>query len=504
LSRPPQVGFYGKLPSHGDFLRRRVSDAFVAVWDPWLQECIAASRSILGERWLDIYLTSPAWRFACAPGTFADAPVVGLMVPSVDRVGRYFYLTIVAELPNYMSVVAAAAEFTTFFDSAAALVIETLAADDVDFERFDEGVTRLGDELEVLCSRRQTIDPCAAAIVNEPTDEGWQIPIGSPPALAPVFVELLAHRLAALYNPLGMWWTDGSAVVEPSCLIAKGLPDPGSFAALLDGSWTSHNWRSVPAPSAESTGDTLVEDSNPPRFRSASASDVGRVRPINQDSLLERTEVGLWAVADGLGGHSHGEVASRMVCDALADFVPESGFEQMIEDAVARLHQVNDHLVRAAARSHNAVLSGSTVAALMARGTRCAVLWAGDSRVYRMRSGRLEQLTRDHSLVAESEGLTSAPSNIVTRAIGGEATLTVDVQRERVSAGDRFLLCSDGLTRMVPEAEIQRWMEDDDIQAAVEGLIAATLSAGAPDNVTVLIVEAFQEGDSRKSAQSTS
>jgi serine/threonine protein phosphatase PrpC len=150
------------------------------------------------------------------------------------------------------------------------------------------------------------------------------------------------------------------------------------------------------------------------------------------------------------------------------------------------------------------VLSGSTVAALMARGTRCAVLWAGDSRVYRMRSGRLEQLTRDHSLVAESEGLTSAPSNIVTRAIGGEATLTVDVQRERVSAGDRFLLCSDGLTRMVPEAEIQRWMEDDDIQAAVEGLIAATLSAGAPDNVTVLIVEAFQEGDSRKSAQSTS
>ena len=94
-----EVGFYGKLPSHGDFLRRRVSDAFVGVWDGWLQECIAASRAILGERWLDVYLTSPAWRFACAAGTFGAAPIAGVMVPSVDRVGRYFHLTFVAELP---------------------------------------------------------------------------------------------------------------------------------------------------------------------------------------------------------------------------------------------------------------------------------------------------------------------------------------------------------------------------------------------------------------------
>jgi type VI secretion system protein ImpM len=180
-----------------------------------------------------------------------------------------------------------------------------------------------------------------------------------------------------------------------------------------------------------------------------------------------------------------------MVCDALADFVPDASFEQMIQAAGERLNEVNDHLVRAAARSHNAILSGSTVVALLARGTRCAVLWAGDSRVYRARGGKLEQLTRDHSLVAESEGLTSAPSNIVTRAVGGEPTLALDVYRDRVSAGDRFLLCSDGLTKMVSELEIQHWMEHQDIRAGVEGLITATLNAGAPDNVTVLIVEAY-------------
>ena len=79
-----EVGFYGKLPSHGDFLRRRVSDAFVGVWDGWLQECLAASRADARRRWLDVYLTSPAWRFACAAGACGAAPVVGVMVPSVD------------------------------------------------------------------------------------------------------------------------------------------------------------------------------------------------------------------------------------------------------------------------------------------------------------------------------------------------------------------------------------------------------------------------------------
>src|SRR5688572_32557427 len=123
VSRPIVVGFYSKLPSHGDFLRRRVSDAFVGVWDGWLQECIAASRSALGERWLDVYLTSPAWRFACAAGTFGAAPVAGVMVPSVDRVGRYFHLTFVTELAADASVVSAATTLEPFFTGAEELAV---------------------------------------------------------------------------------------------------------------------------------------------------------------------------------------------------------------------------------------------------------------------------------------------------------------------------------------------------------------------------------------------
>src|SRR5580765_9612 len=129
-----QVGFYGKLPSHGDFLRRRVSDAFVDAWDAWLRECLAASRTVLGARWLNVYLTSPAWRFICAAGSCGPAPVIGLMVPSVDRVGRYFPFTLVANLPDDVNPIAATTASAIFFDRAERLMIETLAAENIDFE----------------------------------------------------------------------------------------------------------------------------------------------------------------------------------------------------------------------------------------------------------------------------------------------------------------------------------------------------------------------------------
>lgn len=225
----------------------------------------------------------------------------------------------------------------------------------------------------------------------------------------------------------------------------------------------------------------------PLRYRSAGSTDVGHVRRINQDAFIERPEAGVWIVADGLGGHSHGEIASRMVCDAFADFGPDATFAAAVAEARARLQHVNDYLVAAATRENHGMLSGSTVVALMVGGSRYAVLWAGDSRVYRWRAGRLRQITRDHS-VAQAEG---SRSTAITRAVGGEPILELDQFIDSVEQGDRFLLCSDGLTRAVPEGRIQAWLANDDIQASVDGLMKATLDAGAPDNVTVLVVEAY-------------
>ncbi len=484
------VGLYGKLPSHGDFLRRRTSDGFVSTWDAWLQQCMSASRSALGDRWLDVYLTSPAWRFSAAAGACGAAPLAGLMVPSVDRVGRYFPLTIVAELPSHVSPVAAAAGAPRFYERAERLVIDTLEADRVDFESFDEHVARLAEELSALSLRPSVLLTEGASILSiEPGAHGCRVPIGSPAQLSSVFEQLLAACLSTEYAPLMVWWTDGSSIVEPSCVISTGLPHPDAFAAFLEGSWSEYRWHSLVAQVTAAPEDVSAVLDTPLRLRSAAASDVGKVRAINEDSFIEHPESGLWAVADGLGGHSDGEIASHMVCDALAGFQQAGTFEDTIRAACDRLGAVNDQLVRTAARLQPGNRSGSTVVALLVRGSRCAVLWAGDSRLYRWRSGRLEQLTRDHSAPLPGAPGRGNP-DAITRAVGAQAHLELDVCREQVRPGDRYLLCTDGLTRAVPEARMRAAMEVDDVAAAARALVDATLEVGAPDNVTALVVEA--------------
>jgi type VI secretion system ImpM family protein len=485
------VGLYGKLFSHGDFLRRRVSDAFVDGWDAWLQKCMAASRAALGDRWLDLYLTSPAWRFVCAANVCGPAPCAGLIVPSVDRVGRYFPLTIVCELPEDAAIVAFAFDAQDFFASAETLLLDALAQDEVDFNTFDASVARLAETLPMDRPRSGiTLDRTAAAVLADKNDLGWQLPLGSVEYFAPVLTQLLSHRLSELYDPLSIWWTDGSSRVAPNCLIARGLPHVDTFTAFLDGAWSADRWRMAEAAvNVSEVTEEILPGGPLLAFRSAAASDVGRVRKINQDAFLERPEVGLWVVADGLGGHTDGDVASRMVCDALADFTPAGPLDAIVEAVQQRVLEVNDHLLRTSERSLRGAKIGSTVAVLLIRGGDCAALWAGDSRIYRLREHRLEQLTRDHSAALSASGA-QVPSNVVTRAVGVSPGLALDVQRDVVRPGDRFLLCSDGLTRRVPDDDIETWMQQEDIEAVVGGLIRTTLEAGAPDNVTVLIAEA--------------
>lgn len=239
--------------------------------------------------------------------------------------------------------------------------------------------------------------------------------------------------------------------------------------------------------------DTLVEEDADPTYTAAGLTHTGRVRPTNQDTFVASSAAGLWAVADGMGGHRDGDVASRLASEALQGFQPQSALEEAENHLRQRMSDVNGKLYAASIRPFNPVQSGTTIVMMVAVRNSCAILWAGDSRAYRLRDEKLVQLTTDHTWASELqlEGeLAEEVDHAITRAVGGEPTLLLDARRDRVRRRDRYLLCSDGLTRELPTQRIAELLSAGDVHQAARALIEATLAAGARDNVTVVVIDA--------------
>jgi len=247
------------------------------------------------------------------------------------------------------------------------------------------------------------------------------------------------------------------------------------------------------------TAATTIEQPPLIRWRSAGLTHVGRVRRVNEDNLIERPEVGLWAVADGAGGERAGDQASRFVVEALATVgMPKSAPDFLVE-VRDNLTVVNQLLRLEAATSGGDRLVASTVVVLLAFGGHFACAWAGDSRLYLLRNGRLRQISRDHSEVQElvDAGVVSLEAarihpraNVVTRAVGAEDGLTLEMVQDQLRVGDLFLLCSDGLTKLAEDAEIQPLLSIRPLEAAAHALVDLALARGGTDNVTVVLAEA--------------
>jgi len=234
-----------------------------------------------------------------------------------------------------------------------------------------------------------------------------------------------------------------------------------------------------------------------PRLEGWAATHVGTVRKSNQDTFLMRPEIGLWAVADGAGGHGGGEIASAAVADALRRLPAGLPAGELLGRVRAALADTNAALREAAASRGPRALLASTVVALLIRDGHFACLWAGDSRCYLWRAGTLSCVTRDHSLVQElldrgeitPEAAEHHPqANVVTRAVGADDGLALDKVTGQVLAGDVFVLVSDGVTKALDTAALSRTLAAAEGQALADALIALAMSSGSTDNVTALVV----------------
>lgn len=234
-------------------------------------------------------------------------------------------------------------------------------------------------------------------------------------------------------------------------------------------------------------------------FSTAARTHVGEVRELNEDRFLDRSDVGLWAVADGMGGHDAGEVASALVVEVLGAVDSFGSGYAFLSDVRRRLEGANRELVSRARRLRPGAVIGATVVVLLAFDGHYACLWAGDSRAYRLRGSEFTRVTHDHSIVqqlidsgalTEGRAVGHRKANVITRAVGVDERLEMDQRSAPILDGDVFLLCSDGLTGLLRDEEIAERLKAPSLDLAADELLALALARGAPDNVTLLLVRA--------------
>lgn len=237
-------GLYGKLPSHGDFVSRDLPPAFINIWDEWLQRGLLSSQETLGDNWLEFYLTSPVWRFALSSGSVDQSSWAGVMIPSVDRVGRYYPFTLLSKMNADTVCFDVISSATDWF-----IQLENLALEGLDGHLNVEDLyyeMQKIPSLNVMKYRRSkstnSVNSVNTAFVLTHEEE----------APSSVYGSLLDQIYRKDSQSYSLWHCQGSQYVNPSLLVAKGLPPSRCFTALIDGKWEAHNWL-MPVPSLVNT-----------------------------------------------------------------------------------------------------------------------------------------------------------------------------------------------------------------------------------------------------------
>ncbi|MBB2674415.1 UNVERIFIED_ORG: type VI secretion system protein ImpM [Rhizobium esperanzae] len=441
-----RIGFYGKLPSHGDFVSMGLGHSLQSALDAWMQAGLQAAQQELGEDWKRRFRSMPAWRFIIERGLWGPATVAGVLLPSLDRVGRSFPLVIAAQLHGFTEHPRQLYLDNTWFTAAEAIA-ESSARRDFDINHFTASLKRL-----------RTLRPADLA-ENE----------------------ILQDRASSRGT---IWWR-----IDPEDRRAKGFgvggaPEPEHFPKLLRDE--------TPAPSAQPQPEPAVAphpvaaEPHPPLvLRHSHATHAGTRLTVNADALLVSETPSLFAVADGVGDGNAAAEIGKIAVHVLAETATQQTIEALVQDIKGKLGRTHG-LLQSAYLSQDREPSAASIVVFATLGESWAVVWVGDARCYLLRDGMMRCLTRDHVEVGLRRRL--------SRAIGMRGHLMPEVLTGGLQAGDRLLLCSAALPHAVPERSIAEILLSTDIEKAADVLVQEGLIANCRENLSAIVIDVKTDG----------
>lgn len=449
LKELDRIGFFGKLPTHGDFVGWGLSSNLQRTLQDWLQAGLQTAKESLGGRWKHAFQTMPPWRFIIEEGLWSSHAIAGVMVASADRVGREFPLVLLSQIHQ-----ADEHPFKFYKDESWFTALEAMAEGgqrrDFQLDSFTQGLQKLR-RIRPINSRDGDVKRA-----NRSTRES-------------------------------LWWT-----VLPGSRDVQGFRNEGApkkddflrfFTTSADRTDAHRNVKAAPPPAvsgqpvaAVSATEMVSHLSWTHSFQTHAGT---RGKPIS-DALLASAPAGLFGVSCGSGETQTSAEAAKLAVHLAGQAVMDGPMDQRLRELKGKLGSANTLLRSRNGNPASARSAVASIALLVLESANFAVLWSGDSRCYLFRDGMLRCLTRDHVQIGMRRSL--------SKALGLDATLQTESLVEEIRPDDIFLLCSGSLLRCLSERSVAETMLEDKSAELPRILIENALIAGCPDNVTALVV----------------
>ncbi|WJH41160.1 type VI secretion system-associated protein TagF [Aliirhizobium terrae] len=484
-----RIGFFGKLPTHGDFVSTGFSRSVQDALDAWLQTGLAKAQHHFGERWEKDFRAMPAWRFIVERGLWGPMTMAGVIVPSRDRVGRSFPLVVATQLHDFAGDSRKLCLDDTWFIALEGIA-ETSAQRDFELDAFTANLKRLRSlrpgDFDFDDERGRGKPKAAAFWWRFDPDDRQTKGFRSNGVPQPVdFLELVmagaapAVPEAAAPQPIQPARIPSQSI-EIETVEEPDIPIDFDLEEMMAAAHADLALLLNPQQEPASTPTIPISPTASFRLSDSHATHPGTRLSINADAVLVRAEPAIFAVADGLGDGSDAVEASRATIALLSDTAPQDSIETLVQDIKGKLGRAHG-LLQSTAASKGITPPCASIVALAAVEDRFALVWAGDTRGYLVRDGMMRCITRDHVSIGLRRSL--------SRAIGLQGQLSPEVLIDTLQDGDRFLLCSNPLARTISERIIAELLLSLDVEEAAERLVQEALIANCRDNVSAVVID---------------